>query len=54
MKSKKRKRRTRIEVRFQVRSDDALRWVLKKLPAKLRPMHGLKDLRVSLAPLDAR
>jgi hypothetical protein len=49
MKSKKRKRRLPIEVSFKVRSDDALHWVLKKLPEKLRPMDGLKDLKVGLA-----
>jgi hypothetical protein len=50
MKSKKRKRRRElIEVSFKVRSDDALRWVLKKLPEKLRAMDGLKDLKVGMA-----
>jgi hypothetical protein len=48
VKSKKRKRRLPIEVRFKVRSDDALRWVLEKLPEKLRAMDGLKDLRVGM------
>ena len=43
------KRRQPIEVSFKVHSDDALRWVLKKLPEKLRSMDGLEDLRVGLA-----
>lgn len=49
MKSKKGKRRVPIEVSFKVCSDDALRWILKKLPQKLRAMDGLKDLKVGMA-----